>query len=156
MCTRSSHSCFTQQSVSVSRIRTSNNYYGHLPLNQKFSRTNSKKRNHRSDGSGSFTYFLTPSFPSSFTPFLFLQPPDSDPTPFHRGAIPRDQVVAESVGWNELADAEARTRAHWCWLLLVWGCDCRIGLAWLEATVMVVKPSDHLWFGWWWGEFVWI
>lgn len=39
-------------------------------------------------------------------------------------------------------------------MFVVGGSDCRIRLARLEATVMVVKPLDHLWFGWWWGEFV--
>lgn len=41
-----------------------------------------------------------------------LQPPDSDPTPFHRSAIPRDKFVEVAVV-KDLADAESRTRAHW-------------------------------------------
>lgn len=56
------------------------------------------------------SHFLTPLI--LLLLLLILQPPDSDPTPFHRSAIPRDKFVEITVV-KVLADAESRTRAHW-------------------------------------------
>lgn len=55
------------------------------------------------------SHFLTP-----LTLLLLIpQPPDSDPTPFHRSAIPRDKFVEVAVVKVLADDAESRTRAHW-------------------------------------------
>lgn len=40
------------------------------------------------------SHFLTP---LTFLLLLIPQPPDSDPTPFHRSAIPRDKFVEVAV-----------------------------------------------------------
>lgn len=57
------------------------------------------------------SHFLTPLILIPIL-LLILQPPDSDPTPFHRSAVPRDEFVEVAVV-KVLADAESRTRAHW-------------------------------------------
>ena len=61
------------------------------------------------------SHFLTPLILLLLLLLLLLlipQPPYSDPTPFHRSAIPRDKFVEVAV-MKVLADAESRTRAHW-------------------------------------------
>lgn len=57
------------------------------------------------------SHFLTPLILIPIL-LLVLQPPDSDPTPFHRSAVPRDKFIEVAVV-KDLADAESRTRAHW-------------------------------------------